>query len=157
MAIFEEEDETIIQKGLELIEIVPSECTSFEDKDIEYRDIEYFLELYRKNKKPSPIWVREFENTYQVIYGHHRFYTAKLIGIQKHKAYLVPNDKIKIVEKIDISVYMLFFLAQILWIIDALMDNDYLLLSAYTINIIIYFYIFYYYHNKCHGKPSKMG
>ena len=35
MAIFEEEDETIRQKGLELIEIVPSECTSFEDKDIE--------------------------------------------------------------------------------------------------------------------------
>ena len=77
MAIFEEEDETIRQKGLELIEIVPSECTSFEDKDIEYRDIEYFLELYRKNKKPSPIWVREFENTYQVIDGHHRLYTAK--------------------------------------------------------------------------------
>jgi len=101
MAIFEEEDETIRQKGLELIEIVPSECTSFEDKDIEYRDIEYFLELYRKNKKPSPIWVREFENTYQVIDGHHRFYTSKLIGIQKHKAYFVPNDKIKIVEKID--------------------------------------------------------
>lgn len=101
MAIFEEEDETIRQKGLELIEIVPAECTSFEDKDIQYRDIEYFLELYRQNKKPSPIWVREFEDTYQVIDGHHRFHTAKLIGIQKHKAYLVPNDKIKIVEKIE--------------------------------------------------------
>ena len=83
MAIFEEEDETIRQKGLELIEIVPSECTSFEDKDIEYRDIEYFLELYRKNKKPSPIWVREFENTYQVIDGHHRYTALKELGYNK--------------------------------------------------------------------------
>ena len=65
--------------------------------------------------------------------------------------------KSKIIAKIDISVYMLFFIAQILWLVDALMDNDYLLLSAYTINIIIYFYIFYYYHNKCHAKPGKMG
>lgn len=48
-------------------------------------------------------------------------------------------------KKIDIDIYILFFISQILWIANALIDKDYLLLIFYTINVCIYFYIFFYY------------
>ena len=50
-------------------------------------------------------------------------------------------------QKIDIDIYILFFISQIFWVVNAVIDKDYLLLLFYAINVSIYFYIFYYYHN----------
>lgn len=58
--------------------------------------------------------------------------------------------KTKKPQKIDIDIYILFFVSQILWIANAMINKDYLLLIFYTINVCIYFYIFFYYsHNRC--------
>lgn len=58
--------------------------------------------------------------------------------------------KTKKTQKIEIDVYIMFFISQILWIINAVIDKDYLLLLFYSINVAIYFYIFFYYsNNKC--------
>ena len=43
----------------------------------------------------------------------------------------------KIAPNINIKIYILFFLAQLLWFIDAICNHDYLLLFAYTINMFI--------------------
>lgn len=55
-------------------------------------------------------------------------------------------------QKIDIDVYILFFISQLLWIVNAIIDKDYLLLVFYALNVAIYFYIFYYHHNSCYKK-----
>ena len=58
--------------------------------------------------------------------------------------------KTKKTQKIYIDVYILFFISQILWIVNAVIDKDYLLLIFYSINVAIYMYIFFYYSvNKC--------
>lgn len=60
---------------------------------------------------------------------------------------LYKNKKL---QKIDIDIYILFFISQLLWITNAMINKDYLLLIFYAINVCIYFYIFFYYsNNRC--------
>ena len=77
-------------------------------------------------------------------------YSAALLGALAFLWSAFRLYKTKKTQKIDIDVYILFFISQILWIINAVIDKDYLLLIFYSINVAIYIYIFFYYSvNKC--------
>ena len=72
-------------------------------------------------------------------------YIAALLGALAFLWSAFRLYKSKKPQKIDIDIYIVFFVSQILWIINAAIDKDYLLLGFYSINVAIYFYIFYYY------------
>jgi uncharacterized protein with PQ loop repeat len=74
-------------------------------------------------------------------------YSAALLGALAFLWSAFRLYKTKKPQRIDIDIYIIFFISQILWIINAVIDKDYLLLIFYSINIIIYFYIFFY-HSK---------
>lgn len=77
-------------------------------------------------------------------------YTAALLSALAFLWSAFRLYKTKKTQKIDIDVYILFFISQILWIVNAVIDKDYLLLIFYSINVVIYMYIFFYYSvNKC--------
>lgn len=77
-------------------------------------------------------------------------YTAALLSALAFLWSAFRLYKTKKTQKIDIDVYILFFISQILWIVNAVIDKDYLLLIFYSINVAIYMYIFFYYSvNKC--------
>lgn len=77
-------------------------------------------------------------------------YSAALLGALAFLWSAFRLYKTKKTQKIDIDIYILFFVSQILWIINAVIDKDYLLLIFYSINVAIYIYIFLYYSiNKC--------
>jgi len=72
-------------------------------------------------------------------------YSAALLGALAFLWSAFRLYKSRKPQKIDIDIYILFFISQILWIINAFIDKDYLLLIFYAINVCIYFYIFFYY------------
>lgn len=75
-------------------------------------------------------------------------YTAALLSALAFLWSAFRLYKNKKPQKIDIDIYIVFFISQILWIVNAVIDKDYLLLLFYAINVAIYFYIFFYYSNN---------
>ena len=74
-------------------------------------------------------------------------YSAALLGALAFLWSAFRLYKTKKPQKVDIDIYVLFFISQILWTINAIIDKDYLLLAFYSINVAIYFYIFFF-HSK---------
>lgn len=54
-----------------------------------------------KGKELPPILVRKYKNGYQVLDGHHRFHAYKKAGLKTIPAKLVPDEDIKVIDKVD--------------------------------------------------------
>lgn len=51
---------------------------------------------YAQGKTIPPIMVRQHDNGYMVLDGHHRFFAAKLAGKRTIPAIIIPDEKITI-------------------------------------------------------------
>ena len=54
-----------------------------------------------KGNKLPPILVRNYNNGYQVLDGHHRFHAYKKAGLKTIPGKIVPDEDIKIVDKVN--------------------------------------------------------
>jgi hypothetical protein len=63
------------------------------------RWVERLISKIEKGRKIKPILVREWENGYQVLDGHHRFHAYKLLNKPEIPAQIVPDDEIEIVSE----------------------------------------------------------
>jgi hypothetical protein len=61
--------------------------------------VKRLMSKIEKGRKIKPILVREWENGYQVIDGHHRFQAYKLLNKPEIPAQIVPDDEIEIVSE----------------------------------------------------------
>lgn len=100
-----------------------------------------------KSAKPKPDDLKTVNINKNIIIENRDIltYTAALLGALAFLWSAFRLYKSKKPQKIDIDIYIVFFVSQILWIVNAVIDKDYLLLGFYSINVAIYFYIFYYY------------
>ena len=56
------------------------------------------IDAIRKGQKMPPVLVRKHKNGYQVIDGHHRFWSMKKVGMTQIPAQIVPDSDIVVKE-----------------------------------------------------------
>jgi hypothetical protein len=61
--------------------------------------VERLMSKIEKGRKIKPILVREWENGYQVLDGHHRFHAYKLLNKPEIPAQIVPDDEIETINE----------------------------------------------------------
>jgi len=77
---------------ISLNDLVANEPLKAKLKDKE--DIKSLIKAYKSNKKVNPILVRQLDDKYQILDGHHRFLAAKAAGLDSLNAIVIPEKSI---------------------------------------------------------------
>jgi predicted chitinase/uncharacterized ParB-like nuclease family protein len=95
-------------EGISVQEIPLDSLVGFEP-DVKMQDkksaanMSKMVELLKagKGKELPPILVRKYKDGYQVLDGHHRFHAYKKAGMKTIPAKLVPDEDIKVIDKVN--------------------------------------------------------
>lgn len=60
------------------------------------QNLEKITRAYAQGESIPPIMVRQHDNMFMVLDGHHRFFAAKLAGLRTIPAIVIPDDNITI-------------------------------------------------------------
>jgi ParB-like chromosome segregation protein Spo0J len=86
--------ETLPIKGL-----VPNEPASKMDLPTSKVILKRMIKSMKKGESLPPILVRKLGRKYQILDGHHRYFAAVALGIDKIQARIIPPDYVEMSEK----------------------------------------------------------